>query len=56
VCPELAAGGARREAALNQITTGAFAAEGTSGFGLVALLPDGTIFILVFVGGCPMGV
>ncbi len=43
LCPELAAGGGRREAALNQINTGAFAAEGTSGFGLVALLPNGTI-------------
>ncbi len=42
-CPDLAAGGAQRQAALDRITAGEIIAEGTSGFGVLALLPNGTI-------------
>jgi hypothetical protein len=42
-CPDLAADGAQRQAALDRITAGEIVAEGTSGFGVLALLPNGTI-------------
>eukprot|EP00445_Apocalathium_hangoei_P088899 CAMPEP_0204197500 /NCGR_PEP_ID=MMETSP0361-20130328/64613_1 /ASSEMBLY_ACC=CAM_ASM_000343 /TAXON_ID=268821 /ORGANISM="Scrippsiella Hangoei, Strain SHTV-5" /LENGTH=190 /DNA_ID=CAMNT_0051159441 /DNA_START=11 /DNA_END=580 /DNA_ORIENTATION=+ len=43
VCPELGAGGVRRQQALDRITAGNFVAVGTTGFGVFAVLANGTM-------------